>query len=270
MRLGIGSYTFTWAVGVPGHTPPRPLSALDLLDRAHQLGVQIVQFCDNLPLVLIDARDLDALEDRARSLQLAIELGTRGLAPQNLRANLRLAVRLGSPFLRLVLDSHGDEPGAEEAVSRLKPFMPEFADAGVKLALENHDRFPVRTLAWMVEQLGADQTGICLDTVNSFGALEGPEQVINVLGPYVVNVHVKDFTVQRVSHQMGFTVEGCAAGRGRLDVPWLLERLRTHGRDVNAILELWTPPAASLEATIARETAWAEESIAWLRKLIKD
>ena len=126
MRLGIGSYTFTWAVGVPGHTPPRPLSALDLLDRAHQLGVQIVQFCDNLPLVLIDARDLDALEDRARSLQLAIELGTRGLAPQNLRANLRLAVRLGSPFLRLVLDSHGDEPGAEEAVSRLKPFMPEF------------------------------------------------------------------------------------------------------------------------------------------------
>ena len=106
-------------------------------------------------------------------MQLAIELGTRGLAPQNLRANLRLAVRLGSPFLRLVLDSHGDEPGAEEAVSRLKPFMPEFADAGVKLALENHDRFPVRTLAWMVEQLGADQTGICLDTVNSFGALEG-------------------------------------------------------------------------------------------------
>ena len=232
--------------------------------------MRVVQFCDNLPLVLLDARDLDAFEERARSLQLAIELGTRGLAPGNLRANLRLAARLGSPFLRLVIDNHGDEPGPEEAVSRLKPFMPEFADAGVKLALENHDRFPAHTLAWMVGQLGVDHAGICLDTVNSFGALEGPEAVINTLGPHVLNLHVKDFTIQRVSHQMGFTVEGCAAGRGRLDVPWLLERLRAHGRDVNAILELWTPPAGTLEATIAREAAWAEESIAWLRKLIKD
>ena len=30
MKLGIGSYTYTWAVGVPGHTPPTPLSALHL------------------------------------------------------------------------------------------------------------------------------------------------------------------------------------------------------------------------------------------------
>ena len=31
MRLGIGSYTFTWAAGVPGHPPARPLTPRQLL-----------------------------------------------------------------------------------------------------------------------------------------------------------------------------------------------------------------------------------------------
>ncbi|NTW36601.1 MAG: hypothetical protein HGB17_10810, partial [Syntrophobacteraceae bacterium] len=50
MRLGIGSYTFPWAVGMPGHRPAQPMTALDLLDKATQLGVGVVQICDNLPL----------------------------------------------------------------------------------------------------------------------------------------------------------------------------------------------------------------------------
>ena len=40
MRLGIGSYTYTWAVGVPGHLPLRPLSAIDLLANASRLGLR--------------------------------------------------------------------------------------------------------------------------------------------------------------------------------------------------------------------------------------
>jgi len=112
--------------------------------------------------------------------------------------------------------------------------------------------------------------GICLDTVNSFGALEGPETVVETLGPWTVNLHVKDFAIERVSHAMGFVVEGKPAGRGRLNVPWLLEKLRALGRDPNAILELWTPPGATLEETIAREAEWAEDSIKYLRSLIPD
>ena len=46
--------------------------------------------------------------------------------------------------------------------------MPEFRAAGIQLAVENHDRFPASVLARLVERLGPDQAGICLDTVNSF------------------------------------------------------------------------------------------------------
>ena len=49
-----------------------------------------------------------------------------------------------------------------------------FEEAGVVLAIENHDKFSTDELVYMVEELGPSWVGICLDTVNSFGALEGP------------------------------------------------------------------------------------------------
>jgi 3-oxoisoapionate decarboxylase len=271
MRLGLGSYTFTWAVGVPGQPPARPLTALGLLQKAWELGVRLVQVCDNLPILRLPQREFDEFAEFARAHHLQLEFGTRGIADtENLLAHLKLAVWFETPFVRLVLDSPRHEPSPEETVSMLRPLLPRFADAGVSLAIENHDRFTSATLARIVEELGPAHTGICLDTVNSFGALEGPEVVIRTLAPYTLNLHVKDFTIRRVSSQMGFVVEGCAAGQGRLNVPWLLDQLRAAGRDVNAILELWTPFGATLDDTIAREAAWADESVRHLRQFISD
>jgi sugar phosphate isomerase/epimerase len=168
-----------------------------------------------------------------------------------------------------VIDTAHHHPTPEEAVSLLQPLQTEFEAAGVSLAIENHDRFQTSELAQMVRSLGS-WVGICLDTVNSFGALEGPGLVLDTLGPLTVNLHVKDFTIFRATHMMGFTVEGRPAGQGRLDVPWLLGELKPYNRHFNVILELWTPPEATLAATIAKEQHWAEESIAYLRTLIKD
>lgn len=270
MRLGIGTYSFTWAIGVPGHPPPQPMSAFALLHHAQRLGVRVVQFCDNLPLTALAPSELDRFEAEQKRLGLAVELGTRGLEPGNLRRNLQLCQRLGSPFLRLVIDSHGDEPSPQEAVTRLEPVVRECRDAGVRLALENHDRFPCRTLAWMADCLGSDAVGICLDTVNSLGALEGPEQVVQVLGHRALCLHVKDFTIRRPEHQMGFLVEGCAAGQGKLNVPWLLQQLKDLPAGVNAILETWVTPGDSPRETIAREQRWADEGIRYLRTFLTE
>ena len=264
MRLGIGSYTYGWAVGAPC-----PMTAMDLLNRAAALGVGLVQVADNLPLHALSDGDLDRFADRASGMGIRVEVGTRGIAPDHLRTYLHLAQRLGSPILRVVIDSADHRPPVDEIVGTLQALMPAFERGGVVLAIENHDRFPAGVFARMLERIGSDYAGICLDTVNSFGALEGPEVVVDVLGPWAVNLHIKDFGIQRASHGMGFTVEGRPAGQGRLNVPWLLERLDV-GRDLNAILELWTPPEETLAATMAKEQAWAVESIAYLRQYIPD
>ncbi len=270
MRLGISSWTYTWAIGVPGHPPERPMDAVGLLDRATELDVHVVQVADNLPLDRLSPSELDAFTKRAAELDISIEVGTQGIGHNNLRTYLALAERLKSPILRVVIDTAEHHPDTDEVVDIIKGIIPDFERAGVCLAIENHDRFKATTLAEIIEHIGSQYVGVCLDTVNSFGALEGPEVVLKALGPRVVNLHVKDFAIFRASHLMGFTIEGRPAGQGRLNVPWLLGELSGLGLDPNAILELWTPPEETLSATIEKEDAWAVTSVGYLRTLIPD
>jgi 3-oxoisoapionate decarboxylase len=264
MKLGIGSYAYYWAMGVPGYPPSNPMTALQFLDRAAAHGVHLVQVADNLPLHTLD--NLDEFHTHANALGIAVEVGTRGIAPDLLHTYLRLAQRFGTNIVRTIPDTADHHPSVDEIIGTLKDIAPEFAAAGVYLALENYDRFKSAEMAQMVEQIGSDHVGICLDTVNSFGSLEGPEIVVATLGPFIVNLHIKEFTIQRASYVMGFELMGKPAGQGMLNIPWLLDQLK--GREFNAILELWPPPEVALAATIAKEERWVRESIAYLRQYI--
>jgi sugar phosphate isomerase/epimerase len=90
------------------------------------------------------------------------------------------------------------------------------------------------------------------------------------LALWVVSLHIKDFTISRAWHMMGFEIAGAPAGRGMLDIPWLLAELRAAGRDPNAILELWPAPEANVQSTISKEQEWTRESVRYLRNLIPD
>jgi 3-oxoisoapionate decarboxylase len=264
MRLGVGSYTWPWAVGVDGYPRSRPLSALAILERAQALGVEVVQLCDNLPVGLLSDTDRRQLRTVARSSGLCVQLGTRGCLPDHLRQQLAWCAQVGAGLLRVVLDDGADQPPLAAAEERLRAVLPDLGRSGVILAIENHDRFRAAELAGLVTRLESRHVGVCLDTANSFGALEGPEAILAVLRPHVVNLHVKDFVVRRQPHQLGFVIEGAPAGEGRLDLAALLRGLPA----VEAIVEQWTPPAGDLEETVAREADWAVRSVRNLKHLL--
>jgi sugar phosphate isomerase/epimerase len=213
-------------------------------------------------------QDLDALARHANGRGISLEVGTRGVQPDHLQRYLDIAARLGSPILRVVVDRAGHEPSPDEIVTLLAPHEAAFRDAGITLAIENHDRLPSATLAEIVRRLGADWVGICLDTVNSLGALEGPDVVIDTLAPITVNLHVKDFDIVRTNSSMGFSVEGRPVGQGRLDLARLLDAVGGAGRDLTAVVELWTPWRRTLEETIDLEYRWAQQSVAHLREVL--
>ena len=97
MRLGIGSYTYVWAVGVPGYPQPtEPMTPASLLRTAVELGVRVVQIADNMPLHRLSALDLDDLVNQADRAGIALEVGTAGIEPGNLHEYLRVAVKLKS------------------------------------------------------------------------------------------------------------------------------------------------------------------------------
>jgi sugar phosphate isomerase/epimerase len=106
--------------------------------------------------------------------------------------------------------------------------------------------------------------------VNSLAVPEGWKQVAEVLAPYTMCLHLKDFAVQRVWSMMGFVVEGRPAGKGQVDLPWLFDTLKASRTDFNVIIELWPPEQPTLEETIALEQAWAVESIPAMRAYVKD
>lgn len=268
MKLGISSWTYTWAVGVGEYRPPRPLTPFDLLDRADALGVRVLQVADNLPLDGLTAAELAAFGADAARRGITLEVGAKGLTVAHMRRYLEICGVVGARLLRVVIDSPGDEPEPDEVVARLHVLVPDLASAGVTLGIENHDRFTAQALAGMVQAAESPLVGICLDTVNSFGALEGPGVVVPTLAPYAVNLHLKDFTIRRAPQMMGFVIEGRPVGQGRTDVPWLLQTLAAHGRDVNAIIEQWTPSQGTVDETIALEARWAVESVAYARQFI--
>ena len=270
MRVGVGSYAYAWAIGVPGYEPAKPMTTEDFLRRTSELGGRVAQVCDNLPLHSLTHQERSALGELAGSLDISVEVGTRGIKPDLLREYLQIAQTFRSPILRTVIDSAGHQPEPEEVVTILKDMLPEFAAAGVTLAIENHDRFRVAQFDEILSKLDSPFVGVCLDTVNSFGALEGPEVVVGRLARWTVSLHVKDFSIRRAGHNMGFVLEGTPAGQGRLDVPGIIEKLRQAGRDPNAILELWPAPEENIDATIAKEDDWARESMAYLRTVIAD
>jgi len=143
--------------------------------------------------------------------------------------------------------------------------MPEFERAGVTLAIENHDRFTTATLIEILRDVGSPRLGICFDTANSIGCLESAEHVLDVLGPYGVNLHIKDFQIMRPPRNLGFIVEDRPAGQGRLDLLTLLRRVRDFDHDMNAIVELWPPLESTVKVAAEMED---RESVEYLRGLI--
>lgn len=269
MKLGVSSYAFGWNVGVPPQIPENPFTELDLLSFARLHRLTVVQIGDHIPLCNFDADRLLRLRNHAAAdgFPIELEIGGRGMTRANLARYLKIARFLRSPLLRFVIDSAGHEPEPAEVVSILREAVPQLQAEGVTLGIENHDRFTAATLRKMIEDVGSDRVGICLDTANSLGAGEGIHSVVEQLGAYTVNLHVKDLAITRVKHAMGFVVEGRIAGQGMLDLPWLRDTFAANGRCRSAILETWTPPEPDFSATLAKEKHWAEESIVSLKKI---
>ncbi len=265
MNLGISTYSYTWAVGVPGKIPDTPMNLETLLGKAQELDVGLIQISDNLPLVALSQQELEEFFAKAESLGISLEAGARGMTEESLERYIGIAETIHSPILRFVIDNQQFRPDMETILGIISNALPELKKKNIILALENYEKRKAREFAEIVEKAGSSQIGICLDSVNSIGAGEGLETVVELLGPLTVNLHIKEFTIRRLYHNMGFELEGLPAGEGMLNLPWLMQHVSDRCR--SAVLEQWVTPEADLEATIQKEDEWAKKSINYLKKL---
>ena len=228
-----------------------------------KLGIGTYTYMWSIGFPGAEPAELDEILAACSELGLELEVGTRGVSREHLRRLIDFTERCGSSLLRTVADNDGN------LTELLRAVEPDLRRARVRLGVEN-SLMPAAALASALDAVNSEYVGVTLDTVNSLAIPEGTEEVAGTLARRTCCLHVKDFEVKREWHMMGFRVQGRPAGQGRLNVPRLLETLRSAGARCNAILELWPPEQASLRETIALEQRWAEESITYLRTLIKE
>jgi sugar phosphate isomerase/epimerase len=261
-KIGVGSWTFPWATGtVLSHQPETKLTPLEVVQRARDLGVHVVHFLDNLPLDKCDDGAIGCAAEFAAQNGIEVEIGTRGTDPGHLLNYLRIAKRMRARLIRTMGGWHGAPASLEEIEANLCKVLPDYGNAGVRIALENYEAYRTSDLAALVSKINHPFLGICLDLTNSFGALESTDEILRNLVPFTISVHLKEFSVERLEFLMGFAFRGKPTGQGMLPLRKMFDALVAASRQANVIVEQWPPFEGTLSKTLEMELSWARQSV---------
>lgn len=262
--IGLGTYAFFWQ---HSERAPEPLDLIGALERTRELDVDLFQICDYAPLLMMSSAELREAALAARRLDIRIELGTKGVAPGHLMTFLRLAEPFDAGLVRSMVYGPGFRPTLDEAEHMLRQVMHAYEVEGVTLALETYEQVPTADLVGLIERVGSDRLGICLDPANVVAGLELPRDAVERCAPLTRNVHAKDFAFSRQEGWVGFTYSGAPMGQGLHDYPHLLAAVNPEARGVNEIVEHWLPWQGDPETTIQTEIAWTTTALDYLRSI---
>jgi sugar phosphate isomerase/epimerase len=262
--IGLGSYAFFWQ---HSDCVEQPLGLVDVLERTRELDVDLFQICDWAPLLTLSDAELRDAALAARRLGVTIELGTKGVAAEHLRAFLGLAEVFDAALVRSMVYAPGFRPNLDEAAGMLDEVLPEYEAAGVTLALETYEQVPTTDLVGLIERVGSERLGICLDPANVVAGLELPKDAVERCAPLTRNIHAKDFAFARQDGWVGFTYSGAPMGEGLHDYPHLLDTVRPDDRGVNQIVEHWLPWQGDPDTTVRTEQEWTSTALEYLRSI---
>ncbi|MGH2458595.1 MAG: sugar phosphate isomerase/epimerase family protein [Chloroflexota bacterium] len=250
MRLGIDSYSLRW----------QGWDAFQILEYSARVGLDNVHFSERRNFASLDADYLTSLKRRADELGLAIEVGMgsfdrlsssfrteHGTGEEQLSQMLRAAKIVASPVVRCFLGSQNDRLGQvtiqqhlEECARTLRAVAPLARDLGVKVAVENHGGVDLlaRELRVLIDEVGFDAVGVCLDSGNPTYAGEDPVVTTEILAPYVITSHVRDSRVWAV--EQGALAQWVPMGQGNVDLPKIIEILKAKAPNPAIDLEIIT------------------------------
>jgi sugar phosphate isomerase/epimerase len=246
LQVGLNPYGLAYAVGLQGAGTPRvnpsPLGLDGFLDLARELNARCVE---------IHAPWLDSPQARATARDACAALGavpvvSTGLThdpSETLETAIAHTRAIGGTLIRLgltpVLEGSRATWGARwhalvaHARETLAREAPRAADAGVAIAIEDHQDFGSEELVEMAESAG-ENVGIVFDTGNPFAVGEDPVAFARRAGHRVRHVHLKDYVAQFTDE--GYRLIRCAIGDGAVPFGELYGILAEH-RTLTASVE---------------------------------
>jgi sugar phosphate isomerase/epimerase len=186
------------------------------------------------PQTLGDEAAIRAIKAHADQLGMKLQLAFGSVCPSSKSFNAQLGTLeeqvargvkasqiFGATCMRCVLGGDPERPQIDmhidNMVKAVRGIRSRLVDAGVKLAVENHGGdLQAREMKGMIEAVGADVMGVCLDSGNPVWMLEDPLFTLETLVPYALTCHVRDSAVWKVPE--GIAVRWVNMGDGNVDI----------------------------------------------------
>jgi sugar phosphate isomerase/epimerase len=183
---------------------------------------------------LQDEAGIRQIRDHADRLGIKLQLAFGSVCPSARAFNaqngtledqvaraLKASQIFGAKCMRCILGGDPERPQIEmhieNMIKAVRAIRSRVADSGIKLAVENHGGdLQAREMKMLIEAIGTDIMGVCLDSGNPVWMLEDPHMTLETLIPYAETSHVRDSAVWKVPE--GIAVRWVNMGDGNVDI----------------------------------------------------
>jgi len=112
---------------------------------------------------------------------------------------------------------------------------PVLREQGSRINLENHGDLTTAELVRLIEEVGPDIAGVCLDTANLLCHCEDPVMAVRRIAPYTHLTHIKDGAV--FFTERGYRRQTLPPGSGIIDWPVIIPMLAAYAPDLPLSIE---------------------------------
>lgn len=281
MRVGVDTFTLR-------DLKLDPFQQLDFIARTGLEGAQFGGL--NGLSKTMDPGEIRAVREKADALGLYTHVSLSvtcnphltKLAPDahaaQIAKEIELAARFGWHELHSSLGG-GDErythavPWTQhlaDSAAFLKTLVPVLRQHGSRIDLETHGDITTQEAVQLVEDVGPDCAGICLDTANVMCHAEDPVEAARRAAPYTHLTHTKDAVAFFTDR--GYVRQTVAPGRGAIDWDQVLPILAAHKPDLPISIEdhkwlfyfhCYEPSWLALHPDLTREELAAFTRLIW-------
>jgi sugar phosphate isomerase/epimerase len=246
-RVGLNPYGLAYTVGLQGMGTPRVngrgIGMAGFVRIAREIGAQCIELDGRWLAPMTDDELARVREDLAGgavicSYWLAQKDG------ETLADAVRRTAAIGAGMIRLHLTpvlegaraSWGPRWGEMVAHGRatLRREAVRAAEAGLTIAIEDHQDFGSEELVELSEQAG-EHVGVVFDTGNPFSVGEDPVEFARRAGHRIRHVHLKDYLAQPTDE--GYRLVRCAIGDGCVPFAEIAAVLEPHTPSLTASIE---------------------------------
>jgi len=291
IKLGMHTYTLhlsglgeSW--GFEGaYEFERTINLMQLMDMAVEWGLDGLHIT-NVDLESLAPARLAEVKAAAEAHGLYLEYNVSFNAPSDPRVNstvkdaLMNGKAMGADLVKFSLDIERPRPlystcfhpdvmrQLSDRYDEFKANIPLMEELGLTMSIENHCDTYADEVIWLIRQLNHPDVGACVDTINSFVVLEGPEECVEKMAPYANCCHFCDNKL--VVDPDGTHFIGVSIGKGDIDCAKVLRTLKEKAPLDRITFEVeYEIGDDTLEVAREKEIQACKDSIDYLRNVLK-